>query len=654
MNKISHKSIAKGAFWIVLAIIAAGLLLMAPKAAVNVDEQLHYPHAKKVVNWYFTGGKDKSCLHTPQTNLKYYGQSADNLTALFNRIFRMENEFLVRHYTGAFFYFMLLLFSGLLTRNISGSWWLATLCILALLFMPRLTGQAFGNLKDIPFATGYLAGLLMIVKFLKEFPSPRWKTTWLLGMAIAFTVSVRAGGLILFAFLGFAATLFFVLKPFYLKQIVSTKPVLVRLLGQGAVILIVGYFAGLLFWPYALQNVFVHPMKSLGVMEHYKVSIRQIFEGEMLWSTQLPWYYLPKWIIISTPLFTLSGFILFICFFLRDIILKKKFTEQTFFEVFILFAFAFPLCYVIAIESNLYSGVRQMLFILPLMALLAVLGAFRFAELVKSRNKFIGYGISGGFLILLIWPFQHQITTFPVDYVYFNWLAGGNDKAWSEYEYDYYFHGLKESAEYLLELVGDEKITVAMNCNLSNYFEHYPNISYQYSRFLERSSYEWDYGLFGINYLHPYLLNNNLWQPEGIVKTFYHKGNPVSILVKRTDKSDFYGISEIKNGNLTDGISLLEMAAEKDANNIWLVANVAKAKLTAGDIAGFEFWLEKGREIFPYYEPFYLLEANRLFGEGKYGETMEKLNQLFKINSRYQPAEKLFMDVKEKLNKTNS
>ncbi|MFW5756276.1 MAG: phospholipid carrier-dependent glycosyltransferase, partial [Tangfeifania sp.] len=351
MSRINHILSARNGFAIALVLAAILLVLLAPKAAVNVDEQLHYPHAEKVVNWYFTGGEDQSCLDTPKSNLKYYGQSVDNFTALINRVFNVEDEFLIRHFTGALFFWLLLFFTGLLARKLTGSYTVSVLTVLSLLLMPRLFGQAFGNLKDIPFATGYVAGLLMIVQFLKEIPRPRWRTAILLGLAIAFTVSVRAGGFILFAYLALGMFMFFILKPFYLK-VVSTKPVLVRLTGQGIVIVLIGYFAGLLFWPYALQDVFSNPLESLQVMEHYKVSIRQIFEGELIWSTLLPWYYLPQWLFISTPEFVMLGFLLFLVFAFRFIVQKSKIGDNHLLIGFVTFAFLFPLVYVIIIDSN--------------------------------------------------------------------------------------------------------------------------------------------------------------------------------------------------------------------------------------------------------------------------------------------------------------
>ena len=648
MNRLLHISSALSGFAITLILAAILLAVLAPKAAVNVDEQLHYPHAKKVVNWYFTGGEDQSCLDTPKSNLKYYGQSVDNFTALINRVFNIEDEFLIRHFTGALFFWLLLLFSGLLARKLTGSYAFSVLTVLSLLLMPRLFGQAFGNLKDIPFATGYVAGLLMIIQFLKEIPRPRWRTAILLGLAIAFTVSVRAGGFILFAYLALGMFMFFILKPFYLK-VVSTKPVLVRLTGQGIVIVLIGYFAGLLFWPYALQDVFSNPLESLRVMEHYKVSIRQIFEGELVWSTLLPWYYLPQWFFISTPEFVMLGFLLFLVFAFRFIVQKSKISDNHLLIGFVTFAFLFPLVYVIIIDSNLYSGVRQMLFTLPLLGILSAIGTGKTIQWISDRNKNFTYPVAAVFMLLTFLPLKHQATTFPVDYVYFNSVSGGNKRAWSDYEYDYYFHGIKEPANYLTGLAGNENITVAMNCNLVNYFEDFQNIEVIYSRYLERSSKNWDYAIFGVNYLHPFLLKNNNWQSAEIIKTFYHKGNPLTVVLKRNDLKDFRGISEIENGNIVAGKDLLQQAVQQDPKNVWLFVQLAKAGLRSGNIDEFQAYIEKGKKLHPYYEPFYMLEAQYFYNEEQFKEADKVLERLLQINPFYTNALKLQREIKEKL-----
>jgi len=646
MNRTAYLFTARNAFIASLLLGAAILLFLAPKAAVNVDELLHYPHAKKVVNWYFTGGKDVSCLNTPVDNLKYYGQSVDNLTALVNRVFSLENEYLTRHFTGAFFFWLLLLFAGFLGNELSGSYMVSAVVVLALLLTPRLFGQSFGNLKDIPFATGYTAGIWLIIRFFKEMPQPRWKTVIGLGLAIAFTNSVRIGGLILFAYLAVGLVALFISKPFLLKYFVSTKSFFVRFVGQGLAIVFLGYFLGLLFWPYALQNVWLNPLESLSVMEHYKVSIKQIFEGHVIWSTQLPWHYLPQWIWISTPEFILLGFIYFIAF------LTYKFTkpcEQLFYELFAVFTLLFPVVYVVIIGSNLYSGIRQMLFILPVFVVLASLGVFHFMKAVRSKN--IRIPAVAPFFLLMFLPLVHQARTFPADYVYFNALSGGNKKAWSNYEYDYYFHGMKAATDYVIAEIGDEEAKVAMNCQLPNYFEKIPNIHFQYTRYLERSARDWDYAVMGVNYIHPYQLKNNTWQSTQIVKTFYHKGNPLAVVLKRVGKTDWQGLEAVKQGNWDQGEKLIKEALKNDPKNIWLFVNLANVKLAQGKYAEVDDLLAQAKAIQPYYEPLYLIEAQKYFDQQRYPSCMNVLNELLEINPRYKNAAPLLKKVKEKLDK---
>ena len=645
MNRVSNILTAKNIFIASLVLAAIILFLLAPKAAVNVDEQLHYPHAKKVVSWYFSGGEDISCLETPVTNLKYYGQSVDNFTALINRVFNIENEFLTRHFIGALFFLLLLFFAGLIGYQLTTSFWVSALTVLSILAMPRLFGQAFGNLKDIPFAAGYLAAIYFIIRFVKQMPNPKWNTAILLGLSIAFTISVRIGGLILFGYFGLAFVAFLILKPFLLKQIFSTKLGLVRLLGQNLAILLIGYFAGLLFWPFALQNVVHNPWESLHVMEHYIVSIRQIFEGNWLWSTQLPWYYLPKWLLISTPEYVFYGFSIFLILFFSKFL--KQDSKQLFYELFLLFTLFFPLVYVIVIKANLYSGVRQMFFILPVLAIFSSIGLIRLFNHLSIRPLKIG--VAAIYFVLILLPVKHQASTFPADYIYFNSVSGGNKKAWSNFEYDYYFHGIKKPAEYLIKLAANEKVTVASNCNLSNYFEKVPNIEYKYVRYLERSSTDWDYGLFGVNYLHPSLLKNGKWQSTEIIKTFYHEGNPVVVLLKRGDKDDLMGINKSESGELSEAQSLLEKAILLDSNNVWLFVQMAKNALKQKDFESFNRYLQSGRAIYPEYEPFFMLEAQCDFDNMNYDKSKLVLNELLKINPRYSIAEALIKEVDKKL-----
>mgnify|MGYP003851840325 FL=1 len=418
-------------------------------------------------------------------------------------------------------------------------------------------------------------------------------------------------------------------------------------MGQWLVIVLAGYFLGLLFWPYALQDVVRYPLESLSVMEHYKISIKQLFEGEVIWSSSLPWNYLVKWILIATPEFILLGTLYFVAFLTYKF--SKPLSEQLIIELFVFFTLLFPVAYVIVIGSNLYSGIRQMLFVVPVLVVLAVSGLFQFIK--TDIRKTVKVPAVALFFVLMILPFQHQAKTFPADYIYFNAISGGNKAAWSNYEYDYYFHGMKEATDFLITEIGDEKAKVAMNCQLPNYFEKIPNIDFQYTRYLERSSADWDYALFGVNYIHPYLLKNDTWQSTRIVKTFYHKGNPLVVLLERQSKDDFKGIDLLKHRQWDEAEILLKKELETDPNNVWMFVNLANLKLAQRKYAELDELLEGGRAIHRYYEPLYLIEAQKLFDQGKFDESYAVLNELIEVNPRYKNAAPLLKKVKEKLNK---
>jgi tetratricopeptide (TPR) repeat protein len=202
-----------------------------------------------------------------------------------------------------------------------------------------------------------------------------------------------------------------------------------------------------------------------------------------------------------------------------------------------------------------------------------------------------------------------------------------------------------------MDVIGDKDAIVATNCNLSNYFEKNPNIKYQYTPYLERSSVDWDYGLFGVNYIHPYQLRNNTWQAKNIIKTFYHKGNPLVVLVKRNNKTDLAGIEQLESGHYEIAQKLLEESLKDDPSNVWLFVLLAKNCFNTKEFNKFDELMEEGFKLHAYYEPLFLLSAQKLFNDKKYQESLEMLESLEEINSRYKNAAPLLKAVNEKLNR---
>jgi tetratricopeptide (TPR) repeat protein len=629
-------------FYIVLAVILLILLMFAHRAAVNIDEILHYNYAHQVIDCFSSGGKDTTCMHTPVTNLKYYGQSVDNLSALINRTFNIQDEYLTRHYIGAVITWLLLLFTGLLAKEITGNYMAGILAVLLFVISPRPMGQAFGNLKDIPFALGYTAGILGLIRIFKKMPYPAWKDILTLAIAVAFTNSVRIGGLIFYPYLG----LFFLIWLYQNRKSESDnihsflwwKNIAIK----GLVILLIGYFAGILFWPYGLDNPLVHPIESLRVMEHYKVSIRQIFMGEMVWSTHLPWYYLPLWMLISIPEIVwigIGGFIVWLFY-------NEK--RPSFAFGILMFSFLFPLFYVLLVDANLYSGWRQMYFIYSPMIIMSAIGLNNIYKWISNNTaRFI---MAATAVILGLFPVIHTIKTFPADYIYFNQFAGGTKKVWSNYEYDYYWHGMKEAAGWLQENEDlPEETVIASNLDMPFYFPDNKNVKLRYVHFYDRNAVEWDYAILGNNYVHPSQLKLETWKPENAIKTFYHKDNPYIVILKHQNRDAVKGISLYKQKKPDEAIPLLQSAIESDSTDVRAMASLAACFLSCKEWEKLETLLEKGFRIYPDYEPLLHLEAQMEFDKENYKKSKNLCLKLLKLNPKYRKVVALLANCYDEL-----
>ena len=152
-------------FFLCSAILLIIMLLASLNAGISCDEVLHYNHSVTVYNFFASHGTDRAALDTPITNLKYYGQSYDNIVIILTRWFKIEDVYRFRHLMSSLMGWLLILITALFAT------WLRnyrTGLIVLFLFAvsPTFMGHAQNNLKDIPFAFAYIAGTFYILKFI--------------------------------------------------------------------------------------------------------------------------------------------------------------------------------------------------------------------------------------------------------------------------------------------------------------------------------------------------------------------------------------------------------------------------------------------------------------------------------------------------------
>ena len=174
---------------------------------VTGDEFVDHRHAGYVLDYFAKG--DKAALNQPQTALHLYGNTVQVITAAICRWFDVENYYELRHFFGG-----LVGAVGVLAVGLLGLRWGGGLCgllaVLMMFFTPRFFGHSMNNLKDVPFAVGYVLALFYTVRLFDYFPAVRLRHLVGLVLGIALALGTRSGGLILYPMLFMYAGLYYI------------------------------------------------------------------------------------------------------------------------------------------------------------------------------------------------------------------------------------------------------------------------------------------------------------------------------------------------------------------------------------------------------------------------------------------------------------
>ncbi len=616
-------------FGVLLLVFLGAVLLISRDAGISGDEEVHYKHSEMVYNYYKTLGKDQSCLHTPKTHLQYYGQAFDNVVTMLIHWFGIDDVYAFRHLMNSLAGWLIVLTTAWFAVWLSG-YQSGIIVILLFAVSPRFLGHLQNNLKDIPFALAYIAGIFFALKTVFSGSKPTNRTFVLLVLSIATSIGIRAGGILLVFYLWFFAGLYFIYECFQ-KQMPGRKEIFSR---AGLLFLasVLGYLAGLLFWPYALQNPIANPWQSYQIMTNFPTTLRQIFSNGYYWSDYLPWFYLPKYMLISIPILIWGGVVLFLIFS------RKLFREIHPLKLGILiFTVIFPPVFVIFKHANLYGAWRHFIFIYPGLILIAALG---FSSLFSILKKvWMKSALVLVTILLSIHPLRFMAANHPYYYLYFNESVGGLKGAYGKYETDYYYHSMREGAEWLIKHLTEEKpqrnIRVGGNFPIQWFFRYYPNIDFSYFQYTNRSTADWDYAIVGNSYIHPDQLKNGNWPPANAIHTIYADGVPICTVLKRQTYDDLRGIQAADEGSYGEAEYRLLKAVKVDSSNELIYYKLAKAMLEQGKDSAAWGVLNQCMKIHPEYEPVLMLLADLSEKQGKREQAIDFYSKVIKTNRKY-------------------
>ena len=567
-------------FNIVFVIITLLMLTLSYNVSMSGDEPTQVKIGNNILNFYKTFGEDDTALKPDGIDqLQYYGSSFDTFCQFFINVFNIEDIYRFRHLMNGLIGAFIILFIGLFGKLLKNENTGIIAMILALL-SPQLLGHSFNNPKDIPFALGYIMSLYFIAKWFIDIDKIDRKTILFLILSIAFTNSIRFGGIVLYGYLGLFL-IFIIVSKSGLKNIFNYK----KQIGISLLIVLISYFLSLIFWPYGLVSPIENPLKTLSGFENVEIWINQLFDGKFSISTELPFYYLSKYILITTPLIILFGFIIFLWKQVASSSYRKNVINYL-----LLFATVFPLLYIMYKGSNVYGGWRHVLFIYPSLVVLSSLGISHLFDLFSTKYPKLN-GLKWLMLsVSLSHPIKHIITNHPYEYIYFNEIIGGVKNAYGKYEMDYYYNSTKEASLWLKDYIkqnhntsNDTIVTLCNNKNYEYYFKDESKIETTYARFYDRHLTDWDYYISINTHIHPYQLNNNYWPPKGTIHTIKVDDKPICAIIKRPSKDDYKGSTLMNENKFAEAIPYFLNYLKVDSTNSSVLASLANSYIGIED-----------------------------------------------------------------------
>ena len=385
----------------------------------------------------------------PDYEYRYYGTFLQMPTTVFEKY----NEDLGVVFRGRHLYTFFLCMAGyaaffLLCRMLFQSNLPAILGTGMLALYPRFFAEQFYNIKDMVFVSTFMIAMFASVKLIES----KFKWNWLLSFAIVTAVSanVRIVGIIfLMLMLGYLFLDYLGGKIWPEEYENQCKHPFIC--GGALLLLFLSVFVLILpiTWENPIQGIYDVFAKFSNYDDWHSTIV---FMGKVIHKEELPWYYVPVWMLVSIPVWYLVMFVAAvvagICVFVKKLRNKDRIVLALFskykYVIWCVLLFAGPWLGIVVMHSTLYNGWRHCYFLLPPLVLLILFGVeYLFRE---KRNVFLVFlpVMLIGAILQITWIINNH----PYEMVYFNHI--GKHFA-SFFDRDYWHLSSLHAVRYILE-----------------------------------------------------------------------------------------------------------------------------------------------------------------------------------------------------------
>jgi hypothetical protein len=379
---------------------------------------------------------------------KYHGPAFELLLFPLEKMFGlkdMRDIFFMRHLVTFLLFTLSVFFFYLLGKKHFKSNALALAGCIFLVLSPRIFADAFYNVKDLAFLSVVIISLYTTVRFLekKSYPS-----AIVHALVSALVVDIRIMGIIVPLF-----TLFFLFLNF-LQDAGGRR----RILSNTLVFLVVLIPSIILFWPVLWHDPVGNFIAAFRESSKFPWIGYVLFDGKDYNAFELPWHYIPYWLLITTPVmytvFFVAGLVTLLIKFFRNLKLEVA-------EWLNLYVFFVPVASVILLHAVLYDGWRHLYYIYPSFIFIATAGLQVLIRLIRSPG--LTKAFLAGVAVWCIFVIMSMARLHPYQNLYFNFLGGKSLKdIKGKFELDYWCLSYRDGIGYILRT--DTSSTINVYC----------------------------------------------------------------------------------------------------------------------------------------------------------------------------------------------
>ncbi|MGH7680142.1 MAG: hypothetical protein ACRENU_16855 [Gemmatimonadaceae bacterium] len=365
-----------------------------------------------------------------------------------------RSAFMLRHLiTFLVFYAGVVCFFLLCRRRFTpGIALLTTVCLAA---NPLLFSHAFFNTKDISFLATFVAAMLTLDHVLS---SPTWRTVLWHVLTTVALLGTRVIGLFAMMLTGVAAI---ARRP--------TRRTLVELAAYGVLVLLLLPVV----WPVLrVDPVGIVKGAVLGSASnpYFKTDL---FRGQMIPASDLPWDYVPTWILITTPIVVSALFIVGATWALVGLAKSPReyLRGERQRDVIVLCWFFAPVLGTVILRPIMYDAWRHLFFVFPALVYLAGIGmeavvTTAIARVGDARRPLVNAAAAVTLLLCLAPAVAFMVANHPFEYLYFNRLAGRDmAEIKQRFELDYWGLSYRKALEHIVR----SDSSAAIHVQVANY-----------------------------------------------------------------------------------------------------------------------------------------------------------------------------------------